>query len=64
MKASRFIILRKHRDSAEQAKKPLSFLGGMGLTLLALALLAAVGIGINYALFCPRRRDFAFHTGV
>lgn len=51
MKASRFIILRKHRDSAEQAKKPLSFLGGMGLTLLALALLAAVGIGINYALF-------------
>ena len=51
MKASRFIILRKHRDSAEKAAKPMSVLGGVGLTFLALVLIAAVGIGIKYALF-------------
>ena len=51
MKASRFIIFRKHRESAEKAGKPMTFLRIAGLTLLALFLLAAVGIGINYALF-------------
>ena len=51
MKASRFIILRKHRESAGQVKKPMAFLRVAGLTFLALLLIAAVGIGINYALY-------------
>ena len=51
MKASRYIIFRKHRESKIQAEKPMSSLRVAGLTLLALFLFTAVGIGINYALF-------------
>ena len=51
MKASSFIIISKHRKSAGQAQKPMSLLRVAGLSLLALVLLAVVGIGINYALY-------------
>ncbi len=51
MKASRFIILRKHRESAERASRPSVILRRLGLTLLTLLLSAAVGLGLNYALF-------------
>ena len=51
MKASRYIIFRKHRESDAAAGRPLSVLKLIGLTALVLAMTAFVAAGIRYALF-------------
>ncbi|MBR6090681.1 MAG: transglycosylase domain-containing protein [Anaerolineaceae bacterium] len=51
MKPTRRIILRKHREEADSSPRSLSFLKGLGLTLIALFIAAFAGAGIRYALF-------------
>lgn len=51
MKHSGFIIIRKHRETAERGFRFLTFLKGFGLTLLALILMILTGSGLAFAIF-------------
>ncbi len=51
MKAFSLIILHKNKENADRSSGIISFLAGLGLTLLALVLIAAAGVGIYYAVY-------------
>ena len=51
MKASRYIIIRRHREAAMGGSRPISILKGIGLTFLALTLTALTALGLVYAIF-------------
>lgn len=51
MKASRFIIIRKHRETGIRRKRTFTVLRMIGLIFAGLSLLTAAGVGIYYTWF-------------
>ena len=51
MRASRYIIIHKHREAAQKASRPMALLRGIGLTILGTILIIFAAAGLSYAFF-------------